>query len=59
MYKATYEENAGKAARELMTALEGAIRNGADPAPSQQLRAQLGRWLKKNRSQCKSAATVV
>ena len=58
-YRAQYERNAGHAARELMTALEGAIRHGADPKPSKQLRAQLSRWLKKNRAQCKTGPDVV
>ncbi len=58
-YREQYERNAGHAARELMTALEGAIRYGADPARSKQLRAQLARWLKKNRAQCKSGPGVV
>ena len=52
-YREEYEENAERAAKELMTALEGAIRHGADPAVTRQLRTQLGRWLKKRRSECK------
>ena len=53
-YKKDYELIADTAAQELMTALQGAIRYGADPAESQQLRAHLARWQKKRRSQCKS-----
>ena len=52
-YQGEYEANAVTAAKELLSALEGAIRHGADPAVSRQLRTQLGRWLKKSRSQCK------
>ena len=52
-YRGEYEQNALKAAKELMAALEGAIRHGADPAVTRQLRTQLGRWLKKSRSGCK------
>lgn len=52
-YREEYEGNAEQAAKELMSALEGAIRYGADPEQSRQLRAQLGRWLKKRRSECK------
>ena len=49
-YREEYERNAIHAARALASALEGAIRYGVDPGPSKQLRAQLGRWLKKGRA---------
>ena len=52
-YREEYEQNADDAAAALMSALEGAIRHGADPAMSQQLRAQLSRWIKKRRASVK------
>ena len=58
-YREQYEAIAVEKARELMTALQGAIKYGADPDQSRQLRAQLARWQKKSRSQCKTSDGVV
>lgn len=58
-YRREYETRAEAAAKELLSALEGAIRYGADASESRQLRTQLGRWLKKRRSECKSGADRV
>ena len=58
-YKEDYELITDTAAQELMSALQGAIRYGADPAESQQLRAHLARWQKKRRSRCKTPPDVV
>ena len=58
-YQREYTDKSIAAAEELWASLEGAIRHGADPAPTKQLRAQLARWLKKCRAECKCAAGVV
>ena len=58
-YREEYETRAEQSAKELMSALEGAIRYGADKQESRQLRTQLGRWLKKRRSECKKSADRV
>jgi len=49
-YREEYVRQADQAADQLMSALEGSIRNGDDPAASKQLRAQLSRWIKRRRS---------
>lgn len=58
-YREEYATQAYDAADRLLTSLQGEIRHGGDPDISRQLRTQLSRWLKKNRSQCKSTADVV
>lgn len=58
-YREQYDSMSLGLAKQLISALDGAVRNGQDPDESKQLRVQLSRWLKKKRVQCKSVPGVV